>query len=168
VTRTNNTDLKDVWQTPQALLEVFPENYIDVDPCAGEHTDVGAVANWDKHDDGLSKEWFGTVFVNPPFSAKTDWLEKAVAEQANTECIYVVTPDSTDVKSWWHSYIAEEADYIWFSKGRISYINPETGEQAGSPTFGTALSIFGEPTDAVLETLQGKGQLLQTVQCSND
>src|SRR6056297_1525253 len=137
---------------------------IDVDPCSGEDTHIGRDANYDKSDDGLWKQWHGRVFVNPPFSQKRAWLQKVIEEQGNTDCIFVVTPDSTDTKSWWHSYIAEAADYIWFSRGRISYINPETGERAKNPTFGTAISVFGEPGARTIARLQSEGQLLQTVQ----
>lgn len=160
MTRANNTDLKDVWQTPDNIIDMIEP--IDVDPCAGG-TDIGQDANYTKQDDGLSKEWHGRVFVNPPFSDKKDWLRKAIVERDNTECIFVLTPDSTDTISWWHKYIAAEADYIWFSEGRISYIDPSTGEPAGSPTFGTAISIFGEPGARTLARLKSEGQLLQTV-----
>jgi len=158
MTRTNNTDRKDVWQTPDELLDNITEP-IDLDPCAGADTTIGDT-NW--HERGTQRRWFGTVFVNPPFSMKTQFLKHAVAQQSNTDCIYVVTPDSTDVKSWWHNTIAPHSDYVWFSEGRIAYVNPNTGEQAGSPTFGTALSIFGEPPAATLTELDASGHLVET------
>lgn len=163
MTRQNNTNQKDVWQTPDKLLAMVRP--IDVDPCAGPNTTIGRDANYTKDDDGLADdvEWHGRVFVNPPFSQKEDWLEKVIEERDNTAAIFVVTPDSTDTKGWWHKYIAEYADYIWFSKGRISYIDPDTGEQMGSPTFGTAISVFGEPGDETLARMDENGQLLQTV-----
>lgn len=160
MTRTNNTDLKDVWQTPDEIIEMLQP--IDVDPCAGKDTTIGRDANYTKADDGLTKKWHGRVFVNPPFSDKKSWLQKAISEKDRTEAIFVLTPDGTDTKSWWHEYIAAEADYIWFSKGRISYINPDTGEKAKNPTFGTAISIFGEPGEETLERMSERGQLLQT------
>lgn len=160
MTRTNNTDLKDVWQTPDEIIEMLQP--IDVDPCAGKDTTIGRDANYTKADDGLTKKWHGRVFVNPPFSDKKSWLQKAISEKDRTKSIFVLTPDGTDTKSWWHEYIAAEADYIWFSKGRISYINPDTGEKAKNPTFGTAISIFGEPGEETLERMSERGQLLQT------
>jgi phage N-6-adenine-methyltransferase len=159
MTRQNNTNLKDVWQTPAELTDMLGN--IDLDPCAGPNTTIGDT-NYTKDDDGLSQKWFGRVFVNPPFTQKSDWLQKTIDEKPNTKVIFVVTPDSTDTKSWWHTYIAEHADYIWFSEGRISYIDPDTGEQMGSPTFGTAISIFGSPSDQTLENLSENGQLLET------
>lgn len=178
--RTKNTDLKDVWQTPPELLNLLrkPGTPIDLDPCAGTNTGIAETNVTDtpvwyadklpREDtiyggDGLSHEWGGRVFVNPPFSNKRAWLSKVVESQDDTDVIFALTPDSTDVKSWWHGYIAEEAEYVWFSRGRISYINPETGEPAGSPTFGTAISIFGQPENFVLHNLKAEGQLMETV-----
>lgn len=168
--RKDNTKLNDVWRTPDELLDLL--GHIDVDPCAGIDTEIGDI-NYTEEDDGLSKEWSGRVFVNPPFANKSAWLQKAVEEQSNTEVIFVLTPDSTDTISWWHKYIAAEADYIWFSEGRISYIVPEihadkfdnydAGQMANSPAFGTAISIFGEPEQKTLERLDKNGQLLKTV-----
>ncbi len=160
MTRQNNTNLKDVWQTPDSLLDLL--GHIDLDPCAGPDTNIGDT-NYTESDDGLTQDWFGRVFVNPPFTQKTEWLEKVIEERDNTDVIFVVTPDSTDTKSWWHGYIAEHADYIWFSRGRISYIDPDTGEKMGSPTFGTAISIFGQVDSATLDRLAENGQLLETV-----
>jgi hypothetical protein len=38
----------------------------------------------------------------------------------------------------------------------------EGGETAGSPTFGTAISVFGEPGEETLGRMDENGQLLQT------
>jgi hypothetical protein len=170
--RTQNTDLKDVWQTPSSITEMIGE--IDLDPCAGVDTSIGETNySLENGEDGLEEDWFGRVFVNPPFSNKSAFLQKAIDEVENTDCIFVLTPDSTDVKSWWHTYIAAEADYIWFSEGRVSYIVPhshadefdkyEGGEQANSPTFGTAISVFGEPGEETIERMKERGQLVKTV-----
>lgn len=166
---------KDTWRTPESFYGAIADRQggIDLDPCAAPDSTIGDV-NYTiapdpdhediKHQDGLAVPWFGTVFVNPPFSYKGDWLEKAVAEYdaGHTDLIVVVVPDSTDTKSWWHEYIAGVADYVWFRRGRLAYVD-EDGERAGSPTFGTALAIYGEPTDALLDWLSQEGHLVQTV-----
>lgn len=158
--RTKNTDLKDVWQTPKEITDLLPE--IDLDPCAGKDTSIGK-ENWRQY--GLIKHWYGNVFVNPPFTMKNEFLEKAVTEheKGNTDLIFFITPDSTDTKSWWHKWIKPYSTYIWFSKGRIAYIDPNTGEQANAPTFGTAISIFGNPSKSILEGFLDTGHLVRTI-----
>jgi phage N-6-adenine-methyltransferase len=161
--RQNSTELKDVWQTPDAILDPITET-IDLDPAAAPDTNIGE-RNLTEDDDGLSSEWEGTIFVNPPFSEKKDWLAKCVEEHeaGNTDTIYFVTPDSTDTQSWWHEYIAPHADYILFFHGRQGYIDPDTGKVEIYVTFGTAMSIYGEPPRETLEALNEEGHLVEAV-----
>jgi hypothetical protein len=157
---------KDDWQTPEWIIEAIEEHHgtINTDPSQGPGTEIGDTRNFDEDDDGLSQPWLGTVFCNPPFSMKEDFLEKAVNESSRKEVgtIFVVTPDCTDTKTIWHEHIAPDANYVWFSYGRISYLRPD-GEKVGSPTFGTAISVFGETTQEMLEWFDDNGHLVQTV-----
>lgn len=155
---------KDIWQTPDEVLDLIQEN-IDLDPCAAPDTSIGDI-NYTKDDDGLSKEWYGNVFINPPFTNKDAFLQKTIeqSEKGNTDVIFVITPDSTDVQSWWHSRIEPHSDYVWFSNGRIDYINPTSpGPNNNKATFGTAMSIFGEPSDETLRELLDNGHLVETI-----
>lgn len=159
--RQTATNRKDHWQTPQELLDLIHEE-IDLDPCAGKGTDIGTF-NFTQN--GLTVSWYGVVFVNPPFSEKEAWLEKAVksAREGMAKVVYVVTPDSTDTKSWWHEFIAPNARYIWFSEGRIDYVDPETGEQEKGVGYGTTISIFGRPHSLTLDNMMEEGHLVKTV-----
>lgn len=170
MTRQNATERKDLWQTPEEILLMLPD--IHVDPCAGASTSIGTHKNFTEDDDGLSSDWSAPTghngdwraFVNPPFTQKKAFLDRTIDAYTSGEVdvAFVVTPDSTDTKSWWHGKIAPNADYIWFSKGRISYIDPEKGRQ-GSPTFGTAISIYGEPSVETLERFKQAGHLVSSV-----
>ncbi|WP_297887276.1 DNA N-6-adenine-methyltransferase [uncultured Halorubrum sp.] len=148
---------KDDWQTPEWLWKTIDRNdEIDLDPCPGVDTEIGNHNIDPRHHDGLDYPWEGTVFVNPPYSEKADWLEKVVEEtKRNTvDTIYVITPDSTDVGSWWHKWIAPHASHTIFFEHRVKFVKPETGEQAGNPPGGTALHIFGKVPHRVIEAFQ--------------
>lgn len=158
---------KDTWQTPPKLIDIIESHVnIDLDPCAGKDTMIGD-ENIRLPRNGKAYEWSGTVFVNPPFSNKSDWLQKAVEEyqSGNTDLIIFLTPDSTDVKSWYHKYIVEHAEYTWFSYGRIDYIDPtkdeEENEKTSGATFGTALSFFGDVPESLLKELNENGDLVK-------
>lgn len=156
---------RDTWQTPDWLVEGLNKHQgIDLDACAGLDTDIGDT-NWciERGEDGLEREWHGTTYVNPPFSYKTKWGEKVIEEIENTDCILFLTPNGTDVISWWHGIIAKHADYVWFSEGRLKFIDPDTGEQGTVPTSGHAISIFGEPTDDLLEFFNENGWVVSEV-----
>lgn len=142
---------KDTWQTPPEILNAFASyDPIDVDPCAGPNTEIGEFLNWTIEDDGFSQPWFGTVFVNPPFSDKTAWLDEVLSriESGKVNRAYVLLPDSTDVQSWFHGRIVPNANYVWFAEGRVKFVDPETGTVGKSPTGGTCISMFGEEPPA--------------------
>jgi len=168
MTHKKHFEHKDVWRTPPRVLDCITE-VIDLDPCASSESEVDEVSSiglrnyrYERGENGLKLPWYGTVFVNPPFSEKTKWLARAVEESQtdSIDCIYVLVPDSTDTISWWHKYVSE-ATYICFFEGRISYID-ESGNQ-GSPPFGSALCMFGEPPTATLDALADEGMVMKSV-----
>lgn len=66
------------WATPQALFdELDREFHFDLDVCSTDEN-----AKCDRHftqsDDGLSQEWNGTCWMNPPYGREIGkWVEKA-------------------------------------------------------------------------------------------
>jgi phage N-6-adenine-methyltransferase len=69
------------WYTPFDLYETLDKEFnFNLDPCATDDN-----AKCDKYytinDDGLSKDWDGNVFVNPPYGREIkDWVEKSFVE----------------------------------------------------------------------------------------
>lgn len=157
---------KDTWQTPDDLLDIITRHVdITLDPCAGPETSIGQEENYrlEDGDDGLEDPWFGTVFVNPPFSYMDKWTQRVMEEKDNEDVnlIILLSADSTDVQSWWHGRVTE-ANYVWFSEGRIKFIDPDTGEQKNSPTAGTCLSFYGEISEGLKSDLRREGWLTQS------
>lgn len=154
---------KDDWQTPSRILEPIQKTTpITMDPCAGPDTEIGEI-NITEDQDGLSYAWEGTVFMNPPFSRKEEWLQKAAQEyqRQTVDRIYAVTPDNTDAISSWHEYIVPHVEWTLFYESRINFIDPETGEQANSPAGGTALHVFGDAPNRTLRLLAEEGDLVR-------
>ena len=152
----------DNWQTPDTVWQTINSFHeINTDPCAGseltgEETFIGSSENIRPPRNGLDTPWPGVVFMNPPFSQKKKWLKKAVEEVKNGEAttVYAVTPDSTDVMSWWHKHIAENAICSFFPYGRIEYVDPNADEDESSSgaSFGSAISVFGkQPPQELLD-----------------
>lgn len=122
------SSLNEVWTTPphiiNKLIGVF--GIFDLDPCA-ESSDIKkrnskSILAYTKKDNGLINPWFGTVFVNPPYSRSVgQWVKKCYEEdkKGNTTTVIALLASRTDTK-WFHSYIANQGD-IFFIKGRLKF-----------------------------------------------
>lgn len=84
----NNTALfsskTDMWETPQALFdELDAEFKFDIDVCATAGN-AKCAAYYTKEQDGLSKDWTGTCWCNPPYGKGIrSWVEKAYVSARN-------------------------------------------------------------------------------------
>lgn len=124
----------------------------DLDPAAGAEATPLASTRFTKDDDGLTQAWFGRVWLNPPFSEKRAWVEKAREEvdAGDAELVVVLLPVDTSTKLF-HDHVAA-ASAICFVKGRLSFVGGDR-----NPNFGVLLAVFGEPPEALLDELDRKG-----------
>lgn len=74
----------DEYSTPIDFFEKLnAEFHFTLDPCCTEET-AKCKRYFTKEDDGLNRDWQGeTVFVNPPYSNISQWVEKAWKEGRN-------------------------------------------------------------------------------------
>ena len=130
---------KTVWETPQWLFDELNQKYnFTLDPSATKHN-AKCGTYYTIEDDGLSKEWKGRVFCNPPYGRyKTPkWVKKAHDEfyNGNAELVVLLIPARTDTR-WFHDYIYNKAD-IEFLKGRLKF--ELDGQSLGSAPFPSML-----------------------------
>lgn len=114
----------DHWATPWATVrgaEAYYGATFDLDPCC---TSLSAKAPYyyTEEDDGLALPWFGRVFLNPPYSNITPWLERALEERDHYEYVLALLPACTDT-SWFHELVMPYAA-IAFIRGRIEFHAP--------------------------------------------
>ena len=114
----------DRWATPWPLLRELETRYgaFDLDPCCEPHT-AKAPAFYTVDDDGLSKPWFGRVFINPPFSSPRPWCDRA-AEAVKTgeaEMVVMLLPCATDT-AWFHEVVWPNAT-LHFLRGRVRFLD---------------------------------------------
>jgi phage N-6-adenine-methyltransferase len=111
----------DEWSTPPDVMEeieMICGGPFTLDPCARLET-AKAPKFYNKHDDGLKKEWTGRVFVNPPYSRIGPWVEKAVETKANGHFVVMLVPAATDT-DWFHDHVLFHAQIV-FWKRRIRF-----------------------------------------------
>ena len=66
------------WTTPQFLFDYLDSIYnFELDPCA-THENHKCDKYFTKEDDGLKQNWYGNVFINPPYAREIKhWVKKA-------------------------------------------------------------------------------------------
>ena len=70
------------WYTPRPLIEKLGVEF-DLDPASSTaaNTLIQAKNIFTKEDDGLKQDWYGNVWLNPPYGKDVPiWLEKAIYE----------------------------------------------------------------------------------------
>lgn len=130
----------DDWYTPRYIFEALGLTFsLDVAaPIEGpRHTPCW---NWyHKIDNGLRRNWYGLVWMNPPFgnqSAKRLWLRKFF-DHGNG---IALVPDRTSAP--WFQEFAPIADAVLFVAPKIKFERPD-GSLGESPGTGTALFASG-------------------------
>lgn len=140
---------KDEWRTPQWLYDKLDEEFhFDLDPAA---TDDNAIAPYyfTKEDNGLTTPWYGSVYVNCPYSQMKAWVQKGYTEVVNGNCSVVVMllAARTDTKAWW-DYVRHAE--VRFLKGRLKfglpleYIEAQKIEAAERAAQGKVSKVFTE------------------------
>lgn len=135
---------RDTWLTPRYILDQL--GAFDLDPCA-----AAAVPNWTAPraytaaENGLTQEWFGRVFMNPPFSNTATWLAKHADHGRGVSLVPSVTESNV-----WRDYVWTRARGILLLHGRVRFCNPDGSSTTGRPLRGIALIAWTAEDAAVL------------------
>lgn len=135
------------WYTPQRYIEAAREvlGIIDLDPASTLKAQqiVQARLFYSEDNDGLKHQWYGQVWLNPPYTQPLiqRFIEKLIKEHQSgrVQEAILLTHNYTDTL-WFHK--AQGAcQLICFTRGRIKFINPHG--DAASPAQGQAFFYFG-------------------------
>jgi hypothetical protein len=118
----------DKLRTPKYITDALGP--FDLDPCAGEFTEIGKVNWWDgRGENGLEEEWNGFVWCNPPFSQKEIWAEKMIQHDNGI----LILPERGSAP--WFSKIAERSDCYFVMGKKINFEGGSSSNNVGSVLF---------------------------------
>jgi len=150
--RCENTKVE--WLTPPNLVLKLGE--FDLDPCSPiDAPFLHANTNFTTIDDGLSKEWFGRVYLNPPYGRGMElWIEKLKNHGNGIALIFARTETKCFFEHIWN-----DADALLFVKGRIRFYHV-TGVQAGTPGAPSVFIAYGRENALALKNSGIDGRYL--------
>lgn len=153
----HNSSESQEWYTPKAVVDsvIAALGEIDIDPCSNSHKNpnVPATMHYTKEDDGLSKEWHGRLYMNPPYGRDVKkWVDKALSEIAAgrvTEAVILVAA-RTDTRAF--EALADTCRCWCAVKGRLKFSGCEN-----SAPFPSAVFYYGPNLDNFHEAFQSYG-----------
>jgi hypothetical protein len=115
---------------------------IDLDPCGHPESPVRANKIYYPEDDGLAQPWEArTIYINPPFSAAREFVQKAYEVWNQGTCEVAVALLQVQMHHHWvHDYLIGQAD-IFFLRGKIAF--QRIGKPSNPAPFGSMIVFFG-------------------------
>lgn len=145
------------WYTPAEYIEAAREvmGSIDLDPASNEYANetVKASTYYTEETNGLDKEWFGNIWMNPPYSTA---LIKEFAEKLSNSTFkqaIVLVNNATDTA--WFKLLIQQAKAVVFTTGRIRF--EKRNGSKGAPLQGQAFIYYGDNVEKFLEVFEAFG-----------
>jgi len=142
----------DEWYTPSYIFDALGEEFdLDVAAPYGGGPHVPAKSWHAQH--GLEMNWYGFVWMNPPFGGRNGiapWLERFFQHRNGI----ALTPDRTSA-AWWQNAMAK-ADAVLLIAGKVKFEKPD-GTLGKQPSTGTSLFASGARAVSALANAQHCG-----------
>lgn len=143
----------DVWLTPVDLINAL--GVFDLDPCCPNNLPWKTAESFyslDNGQDGLKLPWIGRVWLNPPYSNWTPFVEKLKLHGSGIALIFARTETNGFFDHVWNG-----AHSVLFLKKRIKFLKGDFTSKHAAPTPSVLISYSEADTDALRNSgLEGK------------
>lgn len=152
------------WYTPAEYVDAAREilgGTIDVDPASSDiaNQTVRAINYHTEHDDGLTVEWPGTVWLNPPYGKQTGQFVAKLVEEVSagrtTAAVLLINAYGFDA-GWWRPLWDHT---ICFTDHRIIFTSPQRG--TGGPANGNVFVYIGPDAAGFAERFSEFGVIVR-------
>ena len=147
--------------TPARVVErvVRALGVIDLDPCSNsrEAPNIPAGDHFTQTENGLSRPWFGRVYMNPPYGREIGkWARKLVDEYraGNVHSAVALLPARMDTK-WFREFGGFP---VCFIRGRLRFLDQEGREQESAP-FPSVVIYLGPEPERFYTEFQSLGEI---------
>lgn len=156
------------WYTPAHVVEIARDvmGSIDLDPASSHRANrvVKADAIFTVDSNGLGNDWWGNVWLNPPYgktAGKSNagiWFDYLVSQyqRGNVEQGCVLINSSTGNK--WFSSVWRHP--VCFFGQRIKFVPAHPSERKRSPTHSNVMVYLGVDVDVFVDVLSPYGTVV--------
>lgn len=136
----------DEWLTPPEIMAKLGK--FDLDPCAPVKRPWDTAAHhFTVNDDGLSKEWFGRVWCNPPFGREAiKWLRKLRSHGDGIALIPARTETAMFYECVWN-----KASAVLFIRGRPHFHYADGSRAPFNSGAPICLVAYGQKNSRILQ-----------------
>jgi hypothetical protein len=140
--RDHALEQRDEHYTPKHIFETMALKFdLDVAAPTGGVSWIPAKEHFDENSNGLESSWFGRVWMNPPYSKPTPWVNKFL-DHGNGVALLVVS------RSQWFRDMWDQCDAIVPTPYNMKFERPDGAKKQIS--FQTFLFAKGEENAAAL------------------
>lgn len=146
------------WYTPKWVFDKLGTSF-DLDPSSpyDMETAVPATQKYTIFDNGLTKPWFGKVWLNPPYGKETPFWIRRMIEHGNGIALVFSRTDAA-----WCQEAMRACTAMLFIHGRIEFVagieNQHKKSRCGA---GTVMFAFGEKNAIALERMRSHGVFIR-------
>lgn len=152
------------WYTPKGYMDSVHEvmGGIDLDPASNPEANkiVGATTIYTIDDDGLSQQWSGRVFLNPPYGRLAGDFVTRLANECDagnvTQAIALVNAHCTDTHWFQHLW----GGVLCFTDHRIDFYRPDSKTHNQS-THGSVFAYFGKHEEHFAAVFSEYGEIVR-------
>ncbi len=136
------------WYTPLKIKQAVYKTLIkiDLDPCSNQGSpNIEASHYYTKKEAGLTKKWWGIVYLNPPYGPGTKkWVSKMIESyhQGYVSEAIILLPARIET-NYWHDLSLHVS--MWCAiRHRLKFSSNSTSKTKNTGSFGSAILLLSE------------------------
>lgn len=150
------------WYTPPEYIAAARSvmGDIDLDPASSPlaNKTVCADVYYTESDNGLSRQWAGRVWMNPPYASDLigKFCEKLADHYVSGDVTQAIVLVNNATETAWFNQLITVSDAVVFTKGRVKFLDMD-GNRTGAPLQGQAVIYMGDNPDGFLNQFSAFG-----------
>lgn len=154
------------YYTPKYVVDFFYPDGFEYDPatCEGKAKEFGVKYYDTIETDGLKQDWtkYNTIWINPPFTDKHKFLQKAVETYNQVHnTIYVLFPVEFLTTARFHDLGCKFTLFV--PRGRVNF-ESGLGKQGKSPAFGSVIIKLSDENKIYLIDLKSDKNIYDIIE----